>query len=206
LKIRGVRDAVVVRNSSGRAQAVRLLTARGWKRVAAQRLRTAFKLGSTDFELRALTLEPPAARVLFGTHTRVHGWVRGLGKARLQRLGERGWQTVAPIHAGPNGHFTVSVRALRSTQLRLAYNGLAGDAVPMTVTPRVTLRADGRTLRVLVTPRLPLQVQRLTQNAWRPVARTTGSFKRSLKPGSYRVKVLGGVDYSPAVSRSVGVH
>jgi hypothetical protein len=74
------------------------------------------------------------------------------------------------------------------------------------VTPRVTLRADGRTLRVLVTPRLPLQVQRLTQNAWRPVARTTGSFKRSLKPGSYRVKVLGGVDYSPAVSRSVGVH
>ena len=100
LKIRGVRDAIVVRNSSGRAQAVRLLTARGWKRVAAQRLRTAFKLGSTDFELRALTLEPPAARVLFGTHTRVHGWVRGLGKARLQRLGERGWQTVAPIHPG----------------------------------------------------------------------------------------------------------
>ena len=135
--------------------------------------------------------------MLFGTHTRVQGWVRGLGKARLQRLGERGWQTVAPIHAGPNGHFTVSVRALRSTQLRLAYNGLAGDAVPMTVTPRVTLRADGRTLRVLVSPRLPLQVQRLTQNAWRPVARTTGSFKRSLKPGSYRVKVLGGVGYSP---------
>ena len=204
--VRGVRDAIVVRNSSGRAQAVRLLTAHGWKRVAAQRMRTTFKLGSTDFELRALTLEPPAVRVLFGTHTRVQGWVRGLGKARLQRLGERGWQTIAPIHAGPNGHFTVSVRALRSTQLRLAYNGLAGDAVPLTVTPRVTLRADGRTLRVLVSPRLPLQVQRLTQNAWRPVARTTGSFKRSLKPGSYRVKVLGGVGYTPAVSRSVGVH
>ena len=64
---------------------------------------------------------------------------------------------------------SVSVRALRSTQFRLAYNGLAGDAVPLTVTPRVTLRADGRTLRVLVSPRLPLQVQRLTQNAWRPV-------------------------------------
>ena len=59
---------------------------------------------------------------------------------------------------------------------------------------------------MLVSPRLPLQVQRLTQNAWRPVARATGSFKRSLKPGSYRVKVLGGVDYSPAVSRAVGVH
>jgi stage II sporulation protein D len=206
LGVHGVRDAVVVRNSSGRAQAVRLLTAHGWKRVAAQRMRTAFKLGSTDFELRAMTLEPPTARVLFGTHTRVEGWVRGLGKARLQRLGEHGWQTVGPIHAAPNGHFAVSLRPLRSTELRLAYNGLAGDAVPLTVTPRVTLRADGRTLRVLVSPRLPLQVQRLTQNAWRPVARTTGSFKRALKPGSYRVKVLGVVGYSPAVSRPVGVH
>jgi hypothetical protein len=153
-----------------------------------------------------MTLEPPTARVLFGTHTRVEGWVRGLGKARLQRLGEHGWQTVGPIHAAPNGHFAMSLRPLRSTELRLAYNGLAGDAVPLTVTPRVTLRADGRTLRVLVSPRLPLQVQRLTQNAWRPVARTTGSFKRALKPGSYRVKVLGVVGYSPAVSRPVGVH
>jgi stage II sporulation protein D len=206
LRVRGVRDAIVVRNSSGRAEAVRLLTARGWKRITGQRMRAAFRLGSTDFELRALTLDRPTAPVFFGAHTRVHGWVRGLGKARLQRLGEQGWQTVAPIHASPNGRFTVSVRALRSTKLRLAYNGVAGDAVPLAVEPRVTLRADGRTLRVLVSPRLPLQVQRLTQNAWRPVARTTGSFKRSLKPGSYRVKVLGGVDYSPAVSRPVGLH
>ena len=206
LRVPGVRDAVVVRNSSGRAQAVRLLTARGWRRIGGQRARAAFKLGSTDFELRALTLEPPADRVLFGTDAHVRGWVRGLGKARLQRLGEHGWQTVAPVHAAPNGRFTVSVRALRSTELRLAYNGLAGDAVPLTVTPRVTLRADGRTLRVFVSPRLPLQVQRLTQNAWRPVARSTGSFKRSLKPGSYRVKVLGGASYTPAVSRPVGLH
>jgi stage II sporulation protein D len=206
LGLGGVRDAVVVRNSSGRAQAVRLLTARGWKRVAGQRMRETFKLGSTDFELRALTIERPTAGVLFGSHTRVHGWVRGLGRARLQLLGERGWQTIAPIHAAPNGRFTVSVRALRSTKLRLAYNGLAGDAVRLTVAPRVTLRADGRTLRVLVSPRLPLQVQRLTQNAWRPVARTMGSFRRSLRPGSYRVKVLGGLDYSAAVSHPVGVH
>jgi stage II sporulation protein D len=206
LGVRGVRDAVVVRNASGRAQSLRLLTASGWKRVAGQRMREVFKLGSTDFELRAMTLERPAARVPFGTHTRLHGWVRGLGKARLQRLGERGWQTVAPIHAAPNGRFTVSLRAFRSTKLRLAYNGVAGAAERLTVAPRVTLRADGRTLRVLVSPRLPLQVQRLTQNAWRPVARTTGSFRRSLRPGSYRVKVLGSPDYSPAVSRPVGLH
>jgi hypothetical protein len=86
--------------------------------------------------------------------------------------------------ASPNGRFTVS--ALRSTKL---------DS-PTT----------GRGRRERLTVELPLQVQRLTQNAWRSVARTTGSFKRSLKPGSYRVKVLGGADYSPAVSRPVGLH
>jgi stage II sporulation protein D len=207
LRVRGgVRDAIVVRNSSGRAQAVRLLTARGWKRISGQRAREAFKLGSTDFELRALTLEPPETRALFGSHIRVRGWLRGLGKARLQRLAEQGWQTVAPVHVAPSGRFTVSVRALRSTKLRLAFNGLAGDSVPLTVAPRVTVRADGRTLRVLVSPRLPLQVQRLTQNAWRPVARTTGSFKRLLRPGSYRVRVLGGTAYTAALSRPIGLH
>jgi SpoIID/LytB domain protein len=205
LHLRGVRDVVVVRNSSGRAQAVRVRAAAGWRRVSAQAMRETFKLGSTDFELRAMTIDRPPARALFGSHVRVHGWVRGLGKARLQAHTARGWETVARVRPASSGRFSVAVRALRSTQLRLAYNGLAGDAVPLDVAPRVSLRADGNKLRVLVSPRLPLQVQRLTRNAWRPVARTTGSFNRSLRPGSYRVKVLGGVEYASALSRPVGV-
>ena len=107
------RDAtrVVVRNSSGRAQAVRLLTARGWKRFSGPLMRETFRLGSTDFEVtRADARRAATPRVLFGTQARVHGWVRGLGRARPQRLGERGWQTVArDPPREPSGRFTVSV-------------------------------------------------------------------------------------------------
>ena len=50
----GVRDVQVVENSSGRAEAVRILTARGWKRVGGEAMRKKFRLGSTDFAVRVL--------------------------------------------------------------------------------------------------------------------------------------------------------
>ena len=102
--------------------------------------------------------------------------------------------------------FAMSLRPLRSTEAaarlqraRRRCRTADGDAA------RDAARRRSNAARARLAA-LPLQVQRLTQNAWRPVARTTGSFKRSLKPGSYRVKVLGAVGYSPAVSRPVGVH
>jgi stage II sporulation protein D len=205
LGLRGVRDAIVIQNSSGRAKAVRVLSASGWKQFAGQVIRTKFKLGSTDFELRAMTLDSPPARSLYGAHVHVRGWVRGLGLARLQELTDQGWQTVAHLHPAANGHFGVSVHATRSTQLRLAYNDLAGDAVELHVSPRLQLRAQGTKLRARVSPRLPLLVQRLTRNRWTPVARGTGTFDRSLRPGSYRVAVLGSPAYASAISAPVGL-
>jgi len=95
---------------------------------------------------------------------------------------------------------------VRSTQLRLAYNSLVGDSVPLHVAPRVSLQASGTKLRVLVAPRLPLQVQRLSHAKWRPVARSTGEFDRSLRPGSYRVAVLGGAQYTSSVTAPVALH
>ena len=133
------------------------------------------------------------------------GWVRGIGRARLQELTDQGWQVVRRIRPAPNGRFAVTVRARRSTQFRLAYNTVAGDAVPLRVAPRLTLAANGPKLRALVSPRLPLRVERLTHASWRPVARTNGVFDRRLKPGSYRVAVLGGPAYVSAVSRPVSV-
>jgi stage II sporulation protein D len=138
LGLQGVRDAVVVRNSSGRAAAVRVLSRRGWKQFSGQVIRTKFKLGSTDFDLRAMTLDPLPRRVRFGMRVGVRGWVRGLGRARLQELTELGWTTVAHLHPSPNGHFVVTLRATRSTQLRLAYNGLAGTAEPLRVARSLT--------------------------------------------------------------------
>lgn len=205
LQLSGVTDMRVVENSSGRAGAVRVKTARGWKRFPGLLIRKKFKLGSTDFAVRVLRLDQPDARVFFGTHVRVRGWVRGLGRARLEALLDGNWKTVRQIRPSRNGRFSVSLPARRSTQLRLAYNDVVGDEVALHVTPRVFLQADGTKLRVLVAPRLPLQVQRLTQQQWKPVARSTGSFNRSLRPGSYRVAILGGASFLSSITKPVAL-
>jgi stage II sporulation protein D len=205
LHVSGVRDMRVVRNSSGRARAVRLLTANGWRQYSGQTIREKFHLGSTDFDVHAMSLEAPA-RTVYGVRVPVTGFVRGLGRARLQQLTEAGWRTVRHLHVAADGHFALSLRAGYSTELRLAYNGVAGDPVGVQVVPRVLVTtADGR-LHADVEPRLPLQVERLTRAEWRPVARSRGIFDRRLGPGSYRVTVLGGSRYAAEVSRPVAVH
>lgn len=204
LRLQGVRDAVVRRNSSGRAATVRVLTASGWRSFRAARIRDTFRLGSDDFDLRALTLdEPPPAE--FGSTAHVQGWVRGLGKARLQELTAIGWRTVAHVRPAPSGRFVIPVRASRSLQFRLAYNGVAGDTIALAVRPRVSLRAENGVLRVLVAPRLPFQVERLRREEWRAVARGDGAFRRTVAPGSYRIRVLGGASYASTTSAPIGV-
>jgi stage II sporulation protein D len=205
LGLSDVRDVRVVENSSGRAKAVRVLALRGWKRIGAAAIEEKLHLGSADFEVHAMTLEAPPARALYATKVTLHGWLRGLGRARLQELTDQGWRVVRHVTAAPDGHFSATVPAVRSTQLRLAYNTVAGATVALRVAPRVLLSAEGQKLRVRVSPRLPLQVQRLTDARWRPVAKGTGTFERALKPGSYRVAVLGGAAYAPAVTAPIAV-
>ena len=206
LGVRDVRDARVVLNSSGRAESVRVLGANGWRSFPALAVIDKFHLGSNDFDLSALTLDAAAGPTSFGARFHVTGWVRGLGKARLQELTSSGWQTVAHVRSAPSGRFALSVHATRSIELRLAYNGVAGDAVPFAVEPRVSLHAVGNSLRVSVAPRLPLQVERLTHAQWRPVARANGRFDRTLRPGSYRVSVGGDGGYAATISAPVGLH
>jgi hypothetical protein len=200
-----VRDVVVLRNSSGRARAVVVTTATGRRRFSGQAIREKFKLGSTDFEVRAMALDPLAARTQFGAHVRVTGFLRGLGRARLQERSVAGWVTVRGVRPAPDGRFVVTLPAIRSTQLRLAYNGLAGGPEPLGVVPRLELREQNGRLVVRVAPRLPLQVQRLTRKRWRLVARSRGTFDRHMRPGSYRVAVLGGREYLPAVSAPIAL-
>ena len=40
---------------------------------------------------------------------------------------------------------------------------------------------------------------------WQPVARSTGEFDRALRPGSYRVAVLGGPAYTASVTAPVAL-
>jgi stage II sporulation protein D len=205
LGLRDVRDAVVVDNSSGRAKAVRVLAGSRWRTVSGDVFRTKFGLHSTDFELRAMSLNAPP-QALFGSRVAVTGWVRGLGRARLQELTAAGWRTVSHLRPSSSGRFALRLRATRSTHLRLAYNSLAGDAVALDVAPRVQLSASGTKLEVHVSPGLPLLVQRLTHKEWRAVARGRGTFNRTLKPGSYRVAILGGASYMSKLTRPVGLH
>jgi stage II sporulation protein D len=200
-----VRDVRVVLNGSGRASAVRVLAGSRWRTFAAAKVRTKFHLGSTDFSIAAMSLDEPDGAALFGAHVAVTGWVRGLGGARLQERTAAGWSTLARVHPTAGGRFRVSVPAERSTELRLAYNGLPGDSVALEVEPRLTVKTLGRRLRVRVAPALPLRVERLTQESWRPVVASTGSFFGTLRPGSYRVAVLGSPSYVPALSPPVGL-
>jgi hypothetical protein len=136
----------------------------------------------------------------------VTGFVRGLGRARLQQLTEAGWVTVRHLQVSPTGRFDLSLRATQTTEFRLAYNGLAGDPVGLQVAPRVLVSASGARLRARVSPALPLQVERLTHRQWRAIARARGVFDRSLKPGSYRVTVRGSSRYASEISAAVAVH
>jgi stage II sporulation protein D len=205
LHLRDVRDVRVVRNSSGRAAAVRVRWAGGWRRFGGRRFEQLFGLGSADFEINAMSLNAPPARALFGDHLRLSGFVRGLGRARLQERTPAGWITVRELHLSARGTFVVSLRPRRSTQLRLAYNAVAGEAVSLNVVPRVTLQTLGSQLRVLVSPRLPLRVQRLRDDRWQQVGSSMGVFRRRVGPGSYRVSVPGAQGYAAAISRAVTV-
>jgi stage II sporulation protein D len=205
LGVSGVRDIQVVYNSSGRARAVRVLTARGWRQFSGDTVRTKFDLGSMDFDLHAMEIDDPG-RALFGQRVQVTGFVRGLGRARLQQLTEAGWVTVRHVRVAPTGRFDLSLRAVQTTEFRLAYNGLAGDPVALQVAPRVLVSADGARLRARVSPALPLRVERLTNRHWRAVASARGVFDHSLRPGSYRVTVRGSARYAGEISAPVAVH
>jgi hypothetical protein len=167
-------------------------------------IRAKFKLGSTDFDVRVLRLDPPHA-AMYGTHARVTGFARGLGRARLQELTPAGWRVLRRVRLGAEGRFAVDVAATASTELRLAYNGVAGDTVDLRVLPRMSVTAHGSILHALVRPWLPLQVERLSHRHWQTVARARGVFDERLRPGSYRVSVVGGSRYESEISRPVSL-
>lgn len=203
LGLDGVRDLRVVDNSSGRARAVRVLTASGWRVVSGALFRRRFHLVSSDFALSAMELDDPPA-VVYGSAVRLHGWLRGLGRARLQQQTMSGWRTVRQVAAGASGHFAVTVQAVRSTVYRLAYNGLGGAEADVLVAPRVSMHTDGTTLEVQVAPPLPLRVERLERDRWLAVARGDGAFDRALRPGSYRVCVAA-PGYVTTTTRPLGL-
>lgn len=132
LGIVAVRDLVVSRGPSGRVTALELKTKRGTTRMLSQDFRRALDLRSTWFAIRVLNLEQPVARSLVAANRPLvlKGFVRGLGKVRLERQVNGGtWKAVKRIRARPDGRFTVSVTPRRTTSYRLATPSGAGAAI-----------------------------------------------------------------------------
>ena len=113
---------------------------------------------------------------------RVTGWVRGLGRARLEQFVDRRWQTVRELHREPSGRFSVSLPA---SARRSCGSPITSCRRPGRATGRAAAcccRADGTKLEVFVAPRLPLQVQRFSSRRWQPShARPAPSTARSAR-------------------------
>jgi stage II sporulation protein D len=132
LHVGGVRDVRVTYNGSRRAKSVRVLTTRGWKSFAGSAFQAAFDLGSTGFQVHAMSLSVPR-RALTGAHIYVRGWVRGLPKVLLQAETASGWRTVRRIRPTRTGTFSVALPARTSTSLRLSAEGIAGPVAALHV-------------------------------------------------------------------------
>ena len=126
------RDLVVTRGSSGRAVEVTIKGSGGARTMLAQDFRRALDLRSTWFAVRVLSLEQPRGRALAvaGRPVVLKGFVRGLGKVRLEKQVNGGtWTSIRRVRVRPDGRFTVKVAPKRATSYRLATPLGAGGAV-----------------------------------------------------------------------------
>jgi stage II sporulation protein D len=130
LKAPGLTDVVVDRNSSGRADVVRLLRRQGERQLSAQEVREILGLRSTNFSVRVLSLDASSRLVRPGKPVELTGFVRGLGRIRLEReVGRGAWETVRRVRLAPNGRFHTVVRPETRTRYRLANHIAVGDAI-----------------------------------------------------------------------------
>jgi len=130
LGVPGLRDLVVVRGPSGRVASVRLKAVRSARTMLSQDFRRALDLRSTWFSVRVLNLDPPLERALADRPVKLRGFVRGLGRVRLEQQVNGGtWTPVRPVRTRPDGRFTITVSPRRTTSYRLATPKVAGGAV-----------------------------------------------------------------------------
>ena len=130
LKAPGLTDVVVERNSSGRAAMVRVLRPQGELRLTGEVVKDILGLRSTNFSVRVLALDASSRLVRPGKPVELTGFVRGLGRIRLEReSGAGSWETVRRIRLLPNGRFRTVVRPVAATRYRLANHIAVGDAI-----------------------------------------------------------------------------
>jgi stage II sporulation protein D len=136
LRVTGLRDVIVERNASDRADAVRVVRAAGERMLEAEAVRDLLGLRSTFFHVRVLSLEPAARLVRAGRPLELTGFARGLTGIRLERAVAGGsWENVRSLPLGPTGRFRTVVRPERPTQYRIANHIAAGLPVSVLTRP-----------------------------------------------------------------------
>jgi stage II sporulation protein D len=136
LRVPGLRDVIVERNTSDRAGSVRVLRGAGERRLGAEEVRDLLGLRSTFFHVRVLSLEPAARRVRAGKPLELTGFARGLTGIRLERAVAGGsWENVRGLPLGPTGRFRTVVRPERPTRYRIANHIAAGLPVSVLTRP-----------------------------------------------------------------------
>jgi stage II sporulation protein D len=206
-----VADVRVERDAAGRAAEVLLLGGGRTRAIAGDAFRKKLGLRSTNFSVRVLSLDAPAARAVYGQPLRLGGFVRGLGGVVLQELTPAGsWRQVARVRTNGDGRFLATVRPTFSTSFRLAVDGAAGDEVAVQVARRIAVRTDGSVIAGNVLPAAPVRIERRVGGGWRPVARVpvgpSGYFRAELnRAGQYRVAAGGGGRYLAAASPPVRI-
>jgi stage II sporulation protein D len=134
LKAPGLQDVLVERNASGRAGELKVVGRTGARLIPGQDVRDLLGLRSTYFDVRVLALDPAAKVVRRGRPLELTGFVRGLGRIRLEReVGTGAWRKVRDLRLAPNGRFRTVVRPHSPTRYRIANHIAVGGAVAIGV-------------------------------------------------------------------------
>jgi stage II sporulation protein D len=201
LKVPGkLLDVETVASASGRVRTLVATGSKGEVEVEGPKVRRAFGLRSTWFQVGVLALAAPATPIAYGTATSLAGTARGVAKVDLQqRSGDGAWKLVGTLKPR-GGAVAPKVKPQSSTRYRLVFGTIVSDSVPVFVAPAVRLHAplDLSGFWGTVKPvaaGVSVTVQRQTASGWAPLARTKtnalGKFtiSRPVVAGTYRARV-----------------
>jgi stage II sporulation protein D len=206
-----LRDLVVARNPSLRAESVQASGSRGTRQFSGTTFQSRLGLRSSWFSISVLSIGG-GGRIELGGRSELRGIARGPRTVSLERRAWNGsWERVTALARGSNGGFSVAVEPAITTWFRLVSPKGRSEPFRVSVAPWVRLselRADG-TLVGRVRPEragVKVAVQRLVEGRWTTLANVEtsagGAFQARIarNPGSYRAVARLGAGYVPGAS------
>ena len=210
-----LRDALVVRNASLRADRVVFTGTRGSATMSGDGFRARLGLRSSWISIAVVTLAG-TPKVQYGATARLQGVARGSSPVSLAARAWGGeWRRARALRRTPGGAFRVGVAPRITTWYRVSAPVGKGEPFRVAVAPRVRLFAtDAQTLTGTVRPvraGVRVSIERGTDAGWKRVARATtserGRFVATLavRPGLYRAVAFAGPGYVPGRSPTLSV-